>query len=119
MVRHSIRIAILCAAALSIGACSGSIPVKQADPSAPPQMPGVGPNPSKIKQLVLQGCGFVPTLETIAGILTASPFVPAAGAVADAICNAVTTIPFADGPGDHLPRVNNVVVKGYFVNKRG
>jgi hypothetical protein len=61
-------------------------------------------------------CKFVPTVATVAKILAAgNPLVDSAKGVADAICNAVTTAPLADGPGDRTPRVNGVVVKGQFV----
>lgn len=73
------------------------------------------PNPSKVRQIVTATCGFLPTLTSVASVISASPFVPAAGAVADAICDAVTTLPLADGPGDRKPRVNGVVIEGRFV----
>jgi hypothetical protein len=98
--------------ALALASCSGKyVGTSPPAPGTPP------PAPSKVKQMVLQGCGYVTTAENIAAVITASPFVPAAGAVAEAICQAATNIPFADGPGDHLPRVNGVIVRGYFVRK--
>lgn len=60
-------------------------------------------------------CAYVPTGETVAKILAAGTIVDTISGVADAICSAVTTAPLADGPGDHLPRVNGVVIKGRFV----
>lgn len=102
--------------ALALAGCA-SLP-GQTSVGTTPTLPGTpAPEPSKVKRLVMQGCGFVPTIETIASIVTASPFVPAAGAVAESICQAVTNIPFADGPGDHKPRVNGVVVQGYFLKR--
>jgi hypothetical protein len=89
-------------------------------------LPGAQPVPaasvpaskvSRIKQLVLKGCQYEATFESIAAVLVASPAVPAIGAVAAAICNAVTTLPLADGPGDRRPRVNGVVVEGQFVRR--
>lgn len=62
------------------------------------------------------GCAFVPTVATVAKILAAgNPLIDTAKGVADAICTSVTTAPLADGPGDRIPRVNGIVVKGQFV----
>lgn len=98
------------AAALALASCG-----KGTVGSVPTTLPGTpAPEPSKVKQAITTACGFVPDVASVAAVITASPFVPAAGAVVEAICAAVTTIPFADGPGDHLPRVNGVVVRGYF-----
>ena len=58
-------------------------------------------------------CKFVPTVGTIANILSGGQAMPVT-AIADAICNAVTTAPLADG-GRRTPKVNGVVVKGKFV----
>lgn len=99
-------------AALTLAGCAGSV-------GTTPTLPGTpAPQPSKVKTAILQGCGYVATIESIAAIISASPFVPAAGAVADAVCNAVTTLPLADGPGDRKARVNGVVVDGYFAKRR-
>lgn len=61
-----------------------------------------------------QICGYVPLLESAIAVFN-SGFSNDAGVVANAICNAVTSIPLADGPGDRKPRVNGVVIKGNFV----
>ncbi len=59
-------------------------------------------------------CKFIPTLATVTAL-----FNQAAGAsvasIGNAVCQAVTNIPLADGPGDRKPRVGNVVIKGQFV----
>lgn len=60
-------------------------------------------------------CSFLPTVETVAKILAGGTVIDTASAVGNAICNAVTTAPLADGPGDRVPRVNGVVIKGRFV----
>ena len=77
---------------------------------------------AKIKQVQEQtrfACSFVPTVETVAKIIATftggAAAVDAVGAAARGICAAVTTAPLADGPGDRVPRVNGVVVKGRFV----
>lgn len=59
-------------------------------------------------------CGYLPTIASVISIFN-SGFSVDAAVVGGAICNAVTNIPLADGPGDHLPRVNGVVIKGKFV----
>jgi len=42
-------------------------------------------------------------------------FSTSASIVGGAVCDAVTNITLADGPGDRKPRVNGVVIKGSFV----
>ena len=61
-----------------------------------------------------QICSYVPTIASVVAIIN-SGFSADVGVVANAICNAVTSIPLADGPGDHKPRVNGIVIKGAFV----
>lgn len=58
-------------------------------------------------------CSFVPTLATIAAILSSGTSAPVATIVAD-ICAAVTTAPLADGPSSGPPKVYGVVIKGKF-----
>lgn len=74
--------------------------------------------PSQVKAGVLKGCNFSADGIAIAEMISASPYITTAGALADVICNAVTSIPFADGPGDRKPRVHGVVVKGYFLKTK-
>lgn len=74
----------------------------------------------KVQGATVSACQYLPTAETVANIAKsfyspAIPYVDTASSIADKICGAVTNIPLADGPGDHLPRVNGVVVKGKFV----
>lgn len=61
-----------------------------------------------------QICGYRPVLASAIAIFN-SGFSSSVDVVANAICNAVTSIPLADGPGDRKPRVNGVVVQGKFV----
>lgn len=61
-----------------------------------------------------QICGYRPYLASAIAIFN-SGFSADVGVVANAVCNAVTSVPLADGPGDHLPRVNGVVIKGKFI----
>lgn len=67
-----------------------------------------------VKSYAEQVCKYVPTAATVISIFN-SGFGTDVAAVANAICAAVTTVPLADGPGDHRPRVNGVVVRGRFV----
>jgi hypothetical protein len=66
----------------------------------------------EIQELTRTICRFVPTIGTIASILSAgsAPVI----AIANDICLAVTTAPLADGPG-RIPKVRGVVIKGRFV----
>lgn len=61
-----------------------------------------------------QICGYVPAAASVIGIFN-SGFSSDVSIVANAICDAVTNITLADGPGDRKPRVNGVVVQGKFV----
>ena len=47
-----------------------------------------------------------------------SGFSSSVATVGNANCDAVTSVPLADGPGDHKPRVNGVIVKGKFIRYR-
>lgn len=62
-------------------------------------------------------CDFVPALASVVSIFN-SGFSSNVSTVGHAICDAVTTLPLADGPGDRRPRVNGVLIKGEFVKKR-
>ena len=76
-------------------------------------------NIAQIQQAAVNICKFLPTAQTVAGILisSSSMVLATANAVASAICSAVTTNPLADGPGakNYKPHVNGVPVKGKFV----
>lgn len=74
----------------------------------------------KVQGQTVAACSYLPTAETIGAIAKtlyspSIPFVDVGSVIANKICDAVTNIPLADGPGDHKPRVNGVVVKGKFV----
>lgn len=58
-------------------------------------------------------CSFIPTVATIAAILSSGASAPVATIASD-ICAAVTTAPLADG-GPRQAKVYGVVVKGKFV----
>lgn len=59
-------------------------------------------------------CKFVPTLESVAKIISGGTL-GSVTSIASDICLAVTTAPLADGPGDKRPYVNGVLVEGRFV----
>lgn len=59
-------------------------------------------------------CGYLPAASAIVGIFN-SNFSNSVSTVGTAICDAVTSITLADGPGDRRPKVNGVVVTGKFV----
>lgn len=59
-------------------------------------------------------CAFVPTISTVAALITQGTSLTVTGIASD-ICTAVTTAPLADGPGDRKPRVGKVLIKGKFV----
>jgi hypothetical protein len=69
---------------------------------------------ASVKSYATKVCQYVPTAASVIAIFN-SGFGTDVAAVANAICQAVTTAPLADGPGDHKPRVNGVVVHGRFV----
>jgi ABC-type Fe3+-hydroxamate transport system substrate-binding protein len=66
-----------------------------------------------VQSYATQLCRFVPTASSVLSIFNASAG-DSVSVIANAICNAVTTRPLADGPGDRIPRVNGVRVKGRF-----
>jgi hypothetical protein len=72
-----------------------------------------------VQRLTVQCCGFLPTVGTVASIVTAgNPTVLTATAVATAICSAVSPTKTAQGllSMDGPPTVNGVVVEGGFVS---
>jgi len=69
----------------------------------------------EVQAQTVAACKFLPTIETISAIFTQSAYLTTGSAIASQICNAVTNLPLADGPGGRVPRVGNVVVVGRFV----
>ena len=59
-------------------------------------------------------CGYLPAAASVIGIFN-SNYSNSVAVVGTAVCDAVTNITLADGPGDRKPRVNGVVIKGQFV----
>jgi len=72
----------------------------------------------QVRQVAVATCGFLPTVETVAAIISAgNPLVSGASAIATAICAAVSSIPprTAGKRGGAVPTVAGVVVHGRFV----
>lgn len=68
----------------------------------------------EIQSYTRLACSFVPTIGTIASLLSSGATGPAF-MIAQEICTAVTTAPLADGPGRRGPMLRGVVIKGSFV----
>lgn len=78
------------------------------------------PDPSKITEQAKQiqgytqlACKFVPTIATIAAIVSSGATAPLS-VIAQDICTAVTTAPLADG-GKRIAYYKGVEIKGKFV----
>ncbi len=71
----------------------------------------------QIRQATVAVCGFLPTVTTVADILLAgNPAIITVGAISNAICEAVKTIPpQAARRGVAPPSVAGVVIHGRFV----
>jgi len=79
--------------------------------------PTTGQISEKVKQIqdyTRLACSFVPTIGTVANILSSGAAAPAI-TIANDICIAVTTAPLADGPRRGPPHVRGVIIKGRFV----
>lgn len=74
-----------------------------------------GCNSDEVQRLTTKFCGFIPTVETIAAIFLQSGSTANSVGIAQAICNAVTTLPKAQGPNQPVARVGAVIVQGRFV----
>lgn len=68
----------------------------------------------QIQDYTRLACSFVPTISTIAAILSSGTSAAFTTIAAD-ICAAVTTAPLADGPRRGPPKAYGVVIKGQFV----
>lgn len=67
-----------------------------------------------VQDYAVNFCGYLPTIASITSIFNTSMGSNVA-VVGTAICNAVTNLPLADGPGRRVPKVNGVVIHGKFV----
>lgn len=98
-------ILVACALALGLTGCASM--------GNAPSQANISETAKKIQSYTRLACGFLPTVSTIAAILSRGASAGPA-AIASDICAAVTTVPLADGPG-HKPKVAGVVVHGKFV----
>lgn len=57
-------------------------------------------------------CKYVPTVATVAKILTTSTVVDSATSLAMGICSALSTAPLADGPGKSGAYYRGVLIEG-------
>lgn len=86
-----------------------------------PVLPGGGDPGAIVTQVqttAQQICRFVPTAETILGVIgtfTTVPFAGLATQAADAICAAVNRAGVSRGGKRIVPRVNGIAIKGKFV----
>lgn len=103
-------LAIVAAGALALAGCNAADVAGQINSGSK----AVNDKVETVRGIAKQVCAYVPTVATVISIFN-SGFGGDAAMVANAICNAVTTAPLADGPGDRVPRVNGVVIKGKFV----
>lgn len=60
-------------------------------------------------------CRYLPTAAAVASILSNAPIISTTASVAGDICNAVTNLPLAEGPGKRQAVVYGVLVRGRFV----
>ena len=112
-----LRIALVAMACLAIAGCNLTAPGTTAQSIANKITDATAT--VKEKAAAAQGyatqiCAYLPTITSVVAIFN-SGFASDARTVGNAVCNAVTTLPLADGPGDRKPRVNGVLVKGKFV----
>lgn len=98
------RLLVVAAAVLVLAGCS--VTRQQADAKV-----------KDVQDATARVCSFIPTVQTVLDIfLSKSNVYQSAGAIAGAICTAVTTNPMSEGPGGRQPpKVNGVVVRGWFV----
>lgn len=117
MIRNTIRCIAAAAALSGLTACASA-----PGTSVINSIPGIGVDPAVIAQIQTAAtgiCGFLPTVETVAGIITTFTGGGAAigigSQVADAICKAVTSKGARRGV---RPSVRGVVIEGNFIRGR-
>lgn len=103
--------------AVSVSACA-SVPGSQ--PSGPsPAVRDIGATVQEVRDGVVQACGYLPTVTTVANIVTTftggGAAVAPVSAVIGAICNAVTPPVVAGRRARASFRVNGVRIRGRFV----
>lgn len=103
-------------ASLSIAGCA-SFP--NGTPLPAPGGTDPGAIVTQVQTIAQQACRFVPTAETVIGLISTftgtSPFATAASQIADAICAAVNRAGVSRSGKRIVPRVNGVSIRGRFV----
>lgn len=113
--------ALAVASMVAIAACAtpGGVTITTPTISTDPG-PTAGVTIEQVQNIVVRGCGFLPTVSTVADIITTFTGGGAAVAIADriasAICNAVAPRNAARR-GAGQPRVNGVAIHGRFVTR--
>lgn len=102
------KLLIAAAASISLASCAGV------------GVPGTTSQIDQIRNAAVLACGFLPTVETVAGIIatysgTSAALVTTGSQIADSICSAVVSTSTARRRRGTAPRVNGVVVRGSFV----
>ncbi len=100
-------------ALLAVGLCVALAGCQTAAETAQ-QIDAASQKVKEVQAYAARVCAYVPTAATVVSIFN-SGFGEGVAAIGGAICNAVTTRPLADGPGDRTPRVNGVVIRGRWV----
>lgn len=105
---------VLC---LGLAGCGGGVNLPAIPGTAPINTTTTGgtvqSTAQKIQSYTRLACNFVPTISTIANILSSGASVPFT-TIAQGICDSVTTAPLADG-GPRQAKYNGVVIRGKFV----
>ena len=72
--------------------------------------------PADVQAAAVSACGFLPTVSSVAALITASPAVGTAVGIASLICAAVVPAKSSARLRAVAPTVNGVVIHGRFVN---
>jgi len=72
----------------------------------------VDENISQVQSYTRAFCKYVPTVATVAKILSSSTVVDTASGIAAGICSALSTAPLADGPGKSGAYYRGVLIEG-------
>ncbi len=106
------KILIIAATALALAGCNQT--AKEVATTITTATQTTKEKVSSVQGYAVSLCGYLPAASAIIGIFN-SNYSNNVSTVGNAICDAVTTITLADGPGDRRPKVNGVVVTGKFV----
>lgn len=104
------RILLTCTLGLMLAGCAGTVTPQQATT----KVDEIKAKVEQARTVATQLCGFLPTVNTVLNIFSSSSGLANASVVAQAVCDAVTNRPAADGPG-RKAKVAGVTVHGKFV----